>query len=149
MNNLGILCKSQELWNEAIDCYEQSIQISHQIGDPYTEAKGWYNLGQSQSTLGNPTARTSYQNAKALFQQLKLTNKVQDCDNAISQLGQSTQPNILPRASKIGDDLTPRKKRRSFPLWQSAIVLLMLGIGWLAVRPHAPAPQNGEVRQLK
>jgi hypothetical protein len=41
----------------------------------------------------------------------------------------------------------PRKKKPQFPLWQSAIVLLLLGIGWMAIiRPPAPVttpvPQN-------
>ena len=102
----------------------------------------------TMAKLGTPTARTRYQNVKVFFQ-LKLTNEVQDCDNLISQVGQSTRSDTLPRAPKIGDNLTPRKRKRSFPLWQSAIVLLMLGIGWLAVKPHAPVPQNGEVRKAK
>ena len=128
MNNLGGVYQAQGKWDAAIDCYQKSIQSSHQIGDPQTEAHGWYNLGSTQAKLGNPAARTSYQNAKALYQQLKLTNMVQYCDNAISQIG---------------------KKKRSFSLWQSAIVLLVFGIGWLAVKPYTPAPQNGEVRQAK
>jgi tetratricopeptide (TPR) repeat protein len=148
MNNLGLVYKAQGKWEEAIDCYQQSIQSSHQIGDPQTEANGWYNLGDTQAKLGNPAARTSYQNAKVLFQQLKLTNYVEMCDNAISTIGQSTRLETLTRAPKIGDDRAPRKKKRSFPLWQSAIVLLLLGIGWMAMKPQAPA-QNGEVRMQK
>ena len=148
-NNLGNVYNAQGKWDEAIDHYQQSIQVSHQIGDTQTEANGWYNLGNAQSKLGNPAARTSYQNAKALYQKLKLTDNVQNCNNVISQIGQSTRPDTLPKASKIDDDLTPRKKKRSFPLWQSAIVLLVFGIGWLAVKPYTPAPQNGEVRQAK
>jgi tetratricopeptide (TPR) repeat protein len=130
IGNLGVVYKKQRKWDEAIDCYQQSIQSSRQIGDPESEANGWYNLGNIQSELGQPAARTSYQNAKALCQQLKLTDKVQNCDNAIATID------------------NPRKKKRSFPLWQSAIVLLLLGIGWMAMKPQAPA-QNGEVRISK
>jgi hypothetical protein len=101
------------------------------IGDIQGEAGTWFNLGNTQAQLGQLAARTSYQNAKALFQQLKLTDWVQNCDNAIATIDH------------------PRKKKRSFPLWQSAIVLLLLGIGWMAVKPQAPAGQNGEVRMQK
>jgi tetratricopeptide (TPR) repeat protein len=149
IGNLGAVYQSQGKWEEAIDCFQQSIQGSHAIGDPQTEANGWYNLGNTQAKLGNPTARTSYQNAKALYQQLKLTNDVEMCDDAISSIGQSVRSDTLARAPKIGDDRAPRKKKRSFPLWQSAIVLLLLGIGWMAMKPQAPASQNGEVRMQK
>ncbi len=120
IGNLGNVYGSQGKWEEAIDCFQQSIQGSHAIGDPQTEANGWYNLGGTQANLGNPAARTSYQNAKALFQQLKLTDKVEACDNAIATID------------------NPRKKKRSFPLWQSAIVLLLLGIGGWAMNSQAP-----------
>jgi tetratricopeptide (TPR) repeat protein len=149
MNNLGLICKDQRKWAEAIDCYQQSLEISHAIGDPQGLAQTWFNLGNAQSQLGQLAARTSYQNAKALYQQLKLTDWVQNCDNAIATIGQSTRPETLTRAPKIGDDRTPRKKKQQFPLWQSAIVLLLLGIGWMAMKPHAPASQNGEVRMSK
>jgi tetratricopeptide (TPR) repeat protein len=148
MNNLGGVYYAQGKWDEAIDCYQQSLETKRAIGDIHGEANTWYNLGMAQAQLGNPAARTSYQNAKALYQQLKLTNDVQNCDNAISRIGQTVRPETLTRAPTIGDDITPRKKKRSFPLWQSAIVLLLLGIGWTAMKPHAPA-QNGEVRMQK
>ncbi len=128
LGNLGVVYKNQGKWDEAIDCYQQSIQISRQIGDPETEANGWYNLGNVQSQLGQLAARTSYQNAKVIRQRLKLTSHVEMCNNAIFEI-----------------DNPPKK--RSFPLWQIAIVLLLLGVGWQAiVRPPAPVtnpvPQN-------
>ena len=64
----------------------------------------------TMAKLGNPTARTRYQNVKVFFQ-LKLTNEVQDCDNLISQVGQSTRSDTLPRAPKIGDNLTPPQEK--------------------------------------
>ena len=149
MNNLGLVYQDQGKWDDAIDCYQQSLEKMRAIGDQHGEAQIWFNLGNTQAKLGNPAARTSYQNAKALFQQLKLTNDVQNCDNAIATIGQSTRLDTLARATKIGDDITPRKKKKQFPLWQSALVLLLFGIGWMAMKPNAPAPQNGEVRMQK
>jgi tetratricopeptide (TPR) repeat protein len=97
IGNLGNLYQAQGKCEEAIDCYQQSIQGSHQLGDPQTEANGWFNLGKAQATLGQPTARTSYENAKALYQRLKLTQYMEMCDNAISQIGQQTRPKPFSR----------------------------------------------------
>ena len=138
-------------WSDEVDCLKQcysrpALGLVSKWNQPLETIEETLD---AMAKLVNPTARTSYQNAKALFQQLKLTNDVQNCDNAISEIGQSTRPDTLPQAPKIGDDRPPREKKRSFPLWQSAIVLLVMSIGWLAVKPHAPSPQNGEVRQAK
>ena len=135
---------------KAIECHQQAFDIFTLIESRYDIAWSLRYLGKAHLKLGDAwKAKEFFEKAAALFEALEMNDSTQACQQEINNINSNVVPDTLPKAPKIGDNLTPRKKKRSFPLWQSAIVLLVMSIGWLAVKPYAPSPQNGEVRQVK
>ena len=135
---------------KAIECHQQAFDIFTLIESRYNIAWSLRYLGKAHLKLGDAwKAKEFFEKAAALFEALEMNDSTQACQQEINNINSNVVPDTLPKAPKIGDNLTPRKKKRSFPLWQSAIVLLVMSIGWLAVKPHTPAPQNGELRQAK
>ncbi len=152
LSGLGKLCFEEENYLKALSFYRERIRINQEIGNQYGEAWTQIYVGQTLTKLDQKwDAKTSYEAARQIFQSIQLMDLVEFCDNSIQELSQVTsQKPARTKAPTIGDDLTPRKKKRSFPLWQSALVLLLLGMGWqVMMRPPAPASQNGEVRMQK
>ncbi len=141
---------SGENYLKAIECHQQALDIFTLIESRYDIAWSLRYLGKVHLKLGDSwKAKEFFEKAATLFEALEMDDSAQACQQEIKNLNPNIVPGTLPKAPNISDDLTPRKKKPQFPLWQSAIVLLVLGIGWLAIKPHAPAPQNGEVRQAK
>ncbi len=52
LNSLGIVYRSQSKWEQAIDCYEQSLEISRRLGDEHGVAQTLNNLGAVYESQG-------------------------------------------------------------------------------------------------
>ena len=151
-NTLQAIGDLQSDFNLAIQTFFQTaLKIYEQIGSQYSQGRILADsIAPTYLKLGNSyQAKTCYEEALKFWTNVNYTPGINQCKQALANLNQSSNNRRGPTAPKIGDDRTPREKKRSFPLWQSAIVLLVFGIGWLAVKPDTPAPQNGEVRQAK
>jgi tetratricopeptide (TPR) repeat protein len=82
LNNLGLVYKTQDKWDEAIDCYEQSLQIKRQLGDIYGEAQSLNNLGLVYNTQGK------WNEAIAGYEQsLQTKRQLGDCHGVAQSLG--------------------------------------------------------------
>ncbi len=74
-------------YQKAINYYQQSLQIAREIGDLRIQAIVWFNLGITRQNLQQKSeAKTAYENARKLFQEIGLKQNVQDCNEAIQSL---------------------------------------------------------------
>ena len=148
LSGLGKICFEEGDYSKALNFYRERIQINQDIGNQYGEAWTHIYVGQTLTKLAQKwDAKQSYESARQIFESIGLTDLIEFCDEAIREL-----PQVLvsePEHAPSIPNSPPKRKTKSFPLWQSAIVLLVMSIGWLAVKPHGPAPQNGEVKQMK
>ncbi len=134
--SLGNVYYYQGKYKKAIDCYQPSLETFRTIGDIYSEAAAWNNLGNAQVNLDNSASRNSYQNAKAIFQKLNLTDRVDNCDNLISQIDQLIRPATLLKSSTTSDSLSSQQDQlptsrddRSSSLWSAIAKLLSASVG--------------------
>lgn len=87
--NLGIAYSSLGQYQQAIEFYQQSLDIAREIGDRNLEAIAWFNLGLSLENVNRESdALGAYRNARKLCQAMGLDAKVQDCNDAIEQISQ-------------------------------------------------------------
>ena len=67
--------------------YQQSLEIAREIGARRGEAIAWFNLEVTRKNLQQKSeAKTAYENAKKLYQEIGLEQYVQDCNEAIESL---------------------------------------------------------------
>ncbi|VEP14915.1 hypothetical protein H1P_2970012 [Hyella patelloides LEGE 07179] len=87
LNNLSYAYNSLEESRRAINYLQQSLEIQQEIGDKRGESDSWFNLGNSRKNLQQKSeAKTAYENARKLYQAMKLDQKVEKCDEAIQNL---------------------------------------------------------------
>ena len=87
LNNLGGIYYFLGEYQRAIDFYQQSLAITRQICDRNGEAITCFNLGITWERLQQISeATTAYKNARKLYQEMGLDNKVQKCDKALQEL---------------------------------------------------------------
>ncbi len=86
LGNLGIAYGFLGEYGKAIDFQQQSLVIQRKIGDRNGEANSLGNLGLTYAkTDEHWKARESYEQAKALFTELKLAHRVDQCEQAIQE----------------------------------------------------------------
>ena len=96
LGNLGTAYYSLGEYPRAIDFYQESLEIKREIGDRYGEANTWFNLGNTRKNLQQKSeAKTAYENARNLYQAMRLDKEVEDCDKAIQDLAK--KPSLIDR----------------------------------------------------
>ncbi|BAY23236.1 tetratricopeptide TPR_3 [Calothrix sp. NIES-2100] len=80
-------------YQRAIEFYQQSLDISKEIGDIRGEANTWFNLGEVLENVNRESdALGAYRNARELYQTMGLDADVQDCNDKIERLSQPKAP---------------------------------------------------------
>lgn len=86
-NNLGSAYKYLGDYPRAIDYHQRSLEIKRDIGDRHGQAITWFNLGNTYKALQQKSvAKTTYENARQLYQAMGLEQAVRDCNKAIQSL---------------------------------------------------------------
>ncbi|WP_121970212.1 tetratricopeptide repeat protein [Leptolyngbya sp. BC1307] len=89
LGNLGNAYYSLGQYQRAIEFHQQSLAITQEIGDRRGEAITHFNKGNVLARIDQKwKARSSYEAAKTLFKSLELQELVEQCDQAIRNLGQ-------------------------------------------------------------
>jgi tetratricopeptide (TPR) repeat protein len=71
LNNLGFVYDNQSRWDEAITCYQESLDISRELGDRHTESRALNNLGLVYYNQGQwDKAITNYQESLDISREL-------------------------------------------------------------------------------
>lgn len=87
LTSLGNAYNSLGQYQRAIEYYQQSLEITRDIGDRNGEAIAWFNLGLALENVKQKSeAIDAYRNARQLYQAMGLDADVQDCDKAIERL---------------------------------------------------------------
>ena len=151
LNSLGLLHKSQGRYRQAIDLYKQSLEISRKIGDREKEANSLFNLGSALARIDEKwQAQLAYNTAKALYAELELLQKIEQCDREILNLAQISVVETK-RAPRIGNESTAKlgdqegaesrvsPSLSSSPQQQSSATWFLVGLGlallvWWLVR---------------
>jgi tetratricopeptide (TPR) repeat protein len=93
--SLGNAYGSLGQYERAIAFYQQSLDISREIGDVLGESLSLNNLGDAYDSLGldrEQDALEAYRNARELYQTMGLDADVQDCNDKIEGLSQPKKP---------------------------------------------------------
>ena len=150
-NTLQAIGDLQEDPANGVKQFQKAMKIYQDIGDEYSQSRILAtSLAPAYIKLNQPyQAKEAYEKALRFFEKIDLEAGIELCKDRLKNLNQQS---IIPYgtvAPKIGNDRTPRPKKRSFPLWQSAIVLLLFGIGWMAMKPQVPVITPVEQNQRK
>ena len=150
-NTLKAIGDLQEDPANGVKQFQKAMKIYQDIGDEYSQSRILAtSLAPAYIKLNQPyQAKEAYEKALRFFEKIDLEAGIELCKDRLKNLNQQS---IIPYgtvAPKIGNDRTPRPKKRSFPLWQSAIVLLLFGIGWMAMKPQVPVITPVEQNQRK
>lgn len=75
-----------EQYEQAHNCYQQSLEIAQDIGDLVGEAGALTSLGNALGRLGRTSERiAAYKNAREIYQLIGLKSGTQLCDAAIQK----------------------------------------------------------------
>jgi tetratricopeptide (TPR) repeat protein len=104
LNGLGNAYRSLEEYQRAIDFYQQSLEIKREIRDRHGEASSLFNQA---GTLAKYEPRRfealgKFNQARAIYAELKLDKDVEDCDRAIYAFSQSMATEERKSAPTIG-----------------------------------------------
>jgi tetratricopeptide (TPR) repeat protein len=98
---LGIAYKNLGQYQQAIEFYQQQLNIAREIGDRRGEANSWYNSGLALEKLARRSdAIGAYRYAKECYQSIELAAEVQDCSDAINRLSQEPVIERQPKSDK-------------------------------------------------
>jgi tetratricopeptide (TPR) repeat protein len=85
LGNLGTAYQSLGPCQRAIEFHQQSLEIAREIGDRLGVATSYFNLGNTMAKLDQKPEDiiSAYENARQLFQNMKLYRSVERCDAAL------------------------------------------------------------------
>jgi tetratricopeptide (TPR) repeat protein len=85
---LGTVYKSLGEYQRSIDFYQQSLEIQHEIRDRHGEANSLFNqaIALEKYKPQSFESLNSFRKARAIYAELKLDKKVEECDEAIRML---------------------------------------------------------------
>ncbi|MEM8501915.1 MAG: tetratricopeptide repeat protein [Cyanobacteria bacterium P01_D01_bin.1] len=130
LGNIGLAYFSLGQYQKAIEIHQQALEIMHEIGDCNSEAASYLNKASALARLDQKwEAKAAYEEAKALFESLKLKEKVEDCEIAIRELGQK----VVAVRRKSPEITFPKPRRRRIPkvVWLFAALFPVILIAWL------------------
>jgi tetratricopeptide (TPR) repeat protein len=136
LNNIGNIYRSLRQYHKAIDFYTRSLDINRVIGERYNEAIALVNMAYAQGGLGNRwLAKQILERAKAIYVELELDHKIEECNNIIYEINQII-PSMPIKAPTIGSSETINKHRsryKSIPIFGCFFIgfALLLFIAWL------------------
>lgn len=91
LGNLGLTYFLLKKYEQAIEFYQQSLELEQQIGNKRGEADDWFQLALAWKELNRKfQAQTAYEKAHVLYQDMGLDQRVQECEEAIARLEQTT-----------------------------------------------------------
>ena len=117
--NLGAAYNSLGEYGRAIEFHQQRLQIAKQIGERRSEAIGYFNLGRALARCDDREweAIAAYENAQNLYQAMGLAQNVEDCNQAIRDIGMKVV--VEPRRFlELPTTPAPRKRRKFSRKWQ-------------------------------
>ena len=139
LNNLGNAYYSQGDYAKAIDFHQQSLEIKREIGNLNGQATSLLNLGTAYAkTDDHWKSREHYQQAKALFTELKLAYRVEQCEKAIQERNriiamqpkkapalpnQHTEPDWLQKSMPQTSSTSSPRTNRSIYKWLPYIAI--------------------------
>jgi tetratricopeptide (TPR) repeat protein len=145
LGNLGLAYYSLGQYQQAIEYHQQSLAIKREIGDRRGEAISLFNLGHDLARVDEKwNARQAYEAAKVLYQDMGLQQDVEDCEQALYNLGQrivvepKQAPTIGEPPSKEPDWLaksmpSPRSTPPARPPEVPITLWFLLGLGLAAL----------------
>jgi tetratricopeptide (TPR) repeat protein len=88
LGNLGLAYASLGEYRQAISFYEQSLAIQREIGDRFGEAASLFNRATALAKIDDYWAgRQGLEQARALFVELQLNHRIEQCDALIREYG--------------------------------------------------------------
>ena len=105
LGNLGNAYNALGQYPQAIKFYDQALDIQQKIGNRHGAANAWFNLGIAKANLGElEAAIPAYQRARELYAAMGIGYWVEQCDEAIREVGQviAMRQRVAPT---IGDPL--------------------------------------------
>jgi tetratricopeptide (TPR) repeat protein len=108
LGNLGNAYKLLGEYRQAISFYEQCLEIMRAIGDRHGEARSLFNRALALAKIDDYWAgRQSLEQARALYVELQLNHRIEQCDALIRKYGQiiAAQPRQAPT---IGSPAPPK-----------------------------------------
>jgi len=137
LHSLGNAYHDLGQYQRAIDFYHLSLEIFHEVGNRHYEANALFTMARSLAKLGQSwEAKQHYQQAKQLYQLLKLEHWVEQCNTAIYELNQIIPAQQITRAPKIRDESPPlprpfsRKRRQTILLSGFLVGLAVVLLVW-------------------
>lgn len=108
LQDLGVAYTALGFPQKALEFYQQALKICQVIGDRSYEAYCLYSMADAIAKLDRSfEALVIYQKAQAIFEEIQLEHKVQDCKDAIRDLNQ-----IIPVQSHTVPDIPKRKTKK-------------------------------------
>ncbi|MBD2329815.1 tetratricopeptide repeat protein [Alkalinema sp. FACHB-956] len=133
LHNLGFAYFSLGRYQQAIDFYQQSLKIKRDIGDRNGEALSLRNLGY---VLANYEPRRwealqAYEQAKAIFTELKLDQEVEKCNNAIYAFNQNIATQQQAKTLDLPKQSARARKRskltrKHYLFWGGVIIVIAI-----------------------
>ncbi len=131
LGGLGSAYYSLSQYQQAVEFYQQEAEIARDIGHRRGEAEAHFNKGNALARIDQKwEARSSYESARTLYESLELKKYVEDCKQAIRDLGQMIV--AVPKQAPAITPSKPRRKRRMpIIVWFLAGLMFVLLIWWL------------------
>lgn len=105
-------------YQRALDFDQQHNEIAREIGDRSGEATSYFNLALTQVKLDDHwAAKQNFEQAKAIFTELKLDHRVETCDQAIRQRNQIIAATLrrVPALGEASEPALPNWWEKSLP----------------------------------
>ena len=107
LSNLGKAHKALGQYQQAIKLYRQAIPIMQEIENRHHEANSLYSLGYALARVDQKwEAKTTFEQARTLYEAMGLKKWVKECDAAIRDLGQEVV--VIPKKTPIIGEETPQ-----------------------------------------
>ncbi|MGI0493811.1 tetratricopeptide repeat protein [Alkalinema pantanalense CENA528] len=132
-NNIGNIYNNLEQYEKAIDCHQKALEIRCRIGDRHGQAQSWQNLGNVllKYEPRRWEALQAYEQAKAIFTELKLDHEVEKCNTAIYNFDRKIPTQQKSKTLELPKQSARARKRSKFTwkhyfFWAVAAVVIVI-----------------------